>query len=87
MKNFKRSAVHTESYFSKIIHYIHASPVLHGFVTAIPDWRWSSYQNFLSDTATKINREAVLTWFGGKEGFVQFHQQPVYLKSKIMFGD
>lgn len=85
MKNFKRSAVGTDSYFSKIIHYIHANPVHHGFVTAIPHWRWSSYHSFFSNTPGKINREPILNWFGGKEGFVEFHQQPVYLKSKDMF--
>ena len=87
MKNFKRSTVHTDSYFSKVIHYIHANPVHHGFVTAIPDWYWSSYHSFLSNAPTKINREAILNWFGGKEGFIHFHQQPVYLKGKDMFDD
>lgn len=85
MKNFKRSAVDTEGYFSKIIHYVHANPVHHGFVKAIPDWRWSSYHIILSDAPTMINREKVLNWFGGKEGFVQYHQQPINFKGKDMF--
>jgi putative transposase len=87
MKNFKRGVVTTDSYFSKIIHYIHANPVHHGFVKYMADWRWSSYNSFLSADATRINREEVLNWFGSKEAFIQFHQQPVYLKGKNMFDE
>ncbi|MEP7278592.1 MAG: hypothetical protein ABI813_08125 [Bacteroidota bacterium] len=87
LKNFSRRIITTDSYFSKIIHYIHANPVHHGFVKAICDWHWSSYNTFLSNHPTKINRDEVLNWFGGKEGFIQFHQQPVYLKGKDMFDD
>jgi len=77
LKNFKRSVVTTDSYFSKIIHYIHANPVLHGFVKTIHDWHWPSYKTFLSTDPTKINRDEVLNWFVGKEGFIQFHQHPL----------
>ena len=87
MKNFKRHLIDTNNYFSKIVHYIHANPVHHGFVKAISDWRWSSYHSFLSNAPTKINRAAVLDWFGGKDGFVRFHQQTIDLKSKDMFDD
>jgi REP-associated tyrosine transposase len=87
MKNFKRQAVTSDSYFSKIIHYIHANPVHHGFVDAMHEWRWSSYNTILSNADTKINRNEVLHWFNGNEGFIQFHQQPVHLKTKEMFDD
>lgn len=87
MKNFKHAAVSSDGYSSKIIHYIHANPVHHGFVSAIQQWRWSSYNAFLSARPTKINRDEILSWFGGKEGFIKFHQQPVYLKGKDMFDD
>ncbi|MBS1975122.1 MAG: hypothetical protein JST13_12275 [Bacteroidetes bacterium] len=87
MKNFKRRLVNTDSYFSKIIHYIHANPVHHGLAQSIEEWRWSSYHAIISAKATKINRDEVLKWFNGKEGFIQTHQQPVYLKTKEMFDD
>jgi len=85
MKNFKRSAVDTDSYLSRVIYYIHANPVHHGYVTDMADWRWSSYHSFLSTNATNIHRETILSWFGGKEGFIRFHQQPICLKTKEMF--
>ena len=87
MKNFKRHLIDTNNYFSKIVHYIHANPVHHGFVKAISDWHWSSYHSFLSTAPTKIKRAAVLDWFGGRDCFVQFHQQTIDLKSKDMFDE
>lgn len=56
MKNFKRQAITTDSYFSKIIHYLHANPVHYGFVAGISDWKWPSYNTMLSNSKTKINR-------------------------------
>ena len=85
MKNFKRKAVATDEYFSKLIHYIHANPVHHGFTKDMFAWRWSSYRSFLCESPTNISRKEVLDWFGGKEAFIRFHQQPVYLKTTDMF--
>jgi len=87
IKNFKRHTVISDSYFSKIIHYIHANPVHHGFVAMMADWKWSSYNTMLSNTDTKINRTEVLQWFNGREEFIKFHQQAVYLKTKEMFDE
>jgi len=80
MKNFKREPVSTDGYFSTIIHYIHANPVHHGFVEHMGDWHWSSYNTLLSGSATRINREEIITWFGNRDAFIAFHEQPVYLK-------
>ncbi len=87
MKNFKRKPVLNDEYISKLIHYIHVNPVHHGLVTNIGDWHWSSYNTCLSTHSTKINRDEVLNWFGSKETFIRFHQQPVYLKTTDMFDD
>jgi len=84
-KNFRKKIVMQDDYFSKLIHYIHANPVHHGFVNNMGSWKWSSYNCFLSNAPTKINRNEILDWFGGKEQFVKFHQQPIFLKSTDMF--
>ncbi|HVM88269.1 MAG TPA: hypothetical protein VMT76_08770 [Puia sp.] len=39
LKNFKRQQVEKDSYFSKIIHYIHSNPVHHGFVHSVDEWK------------------------------------------------
>ncbi len=72
---FKRVAVENEGYFTKLIYYIHANPKKHGMQTAFRGYSWSSYATILSDHPTKLERELVLEWFGGKAAFELFHQQ------------
>src|SRR5207247_1517991 len=38
----KRSLVETDVSFAKLVHYIHANPVHHGYVKQIYDWHYSS---------------------------------------------
>jgi putative transposase len=75
MKNFKRKQVVSESYFVNLIQYIHSNPIHHGFVQSIEEWDWSSYQSLLSDKKSLLEREIVLEWFDGRDGFLKFHQQ------------
>ena len=74
---FKDKEVTTETYYTKLIHYIHANPVHHGFVKEMEDWPYSSYNTFLSNKKTLLKRQDVLEWFNGKEDFIKFHQQPI----------
>jgi putative transposase len=76
----KRSIIDKDESFSKLIHYIHANPVHHGFAKQINKWIYSSYNSLLSNGKTLLLRDEVLTWFGGKDEFIKFHQQPIDLK-------
>jgi REP element-mobilizing transposase RayT len=81
--NFKREKVTTDEYFTKLIHYIHANPVHHGFVNSIPEWPWSSYHRHATgEPSTLLMGEAVMHWFGSRAQFIQFHQQPIARKGK-----
>lgn len=71
--NFKRKIVDNTAYYSKLIFYIHNNPVHHQFVTAMEDWKFSSYQSYLMDKKTKVEREKVLEWFGSLQEFKNFH--------------
>lgn len=75
MDYLKRKVVIEESYFSKLVHYIHYNPIHHGFCKKLEDWQFSSYFSMLSDKSTLLKRETVLGWFGSREAFVKFHQQ------------
>jgi len=75
--NFKRKPVINDPYFTTLIHYIHANPVHHGFVKDISDWTWSSYHSLLSEKHTRLKREEVLAWFGGKAAFSSSHYKPL----------
>jgi len=76
-QNTCRKVVGTEIYFLNAIHYIHLNAVHHGIVFKLEDWPHQSFHSYLSNGKTKLAREKVLDWFGGKEQFIAFSQKPV----------
>jgi putative transposase len=74
MDYIKRKSVNDESYFTNLVHYIHYNPVHHNFIKDLKDWKYSSYQSFLSDKPTRLQRNEVLSWFGNVSNFISFHQ-------------
>lgn len=72
---FGRVPVTTDGQFWNVIAYIHQNPQKHKFVKDFRDWKWSSYGVLLSDKPTKLQRDAVLDWFGGKEGYLKLHEE------------
>lgn len=71
---FRRIAVTDETYFSRLISYIHHNPEKHGLIEDFRLYPYSSYQAHLSDRPSRLKREEVLRWFGGREGYVNFHR-------------
>jgi REP element-mobilizing transposase RayT len=71
---FERKLVGTESYFWRLITYIHRNPMHHGFADDPGTWPWSSYGAMLSLRPTRVQRDLVLDWLGGREGFVEAHR-------------
>ncbi len=82
IESVKRRQIETESDYTKIIHYVHANAVHHGICRRIEDWPHSSYHALIHSAPTSLMREQVLSWFGGRDQFIQFHQQKVELKLK-----
>jgi putative transposase len=82
MPNFKTNDIEDDLAFYAIIHYIHANPVHHGFVKDIRDWKHSSFLSLYSDKPTKLDRDYVLTIFGSKQAFLNFHAKPIDRKYK-----
>ncbi len=82
MRRFKRNLALTEEDFLTFLFYIHKNPVHHGLCAALGQWRYCSYNAFLSNAPTMLEREYVLDKLGGTQGFIEFHQKPVYLKGK-----
>jgi len=73
---FERKPVKTEKYFIKLVHYIHSNPVKDGFVEKIEQWEHSSYNSFLLNTETFINKDVVIKYFSDLENFKYVHQKP-----------
>lgn len=72
---FGRVPITTDRQFWNVIAYIHQNPQKHKFVKDFRDWKWSSYGIFFSEKPTKLKRDTVLDWFGGKESYLELHKQ------------
>jgi REP element-mobilizing transposase RayT len=72
---FGRVAVTTDRQFWNVIAYIHQNPQKHQFVKDFRDWTWSSYGILIAEKPTPLKRVVVLDWFGGKESYLDLHQQ------------
>lgn len=73
-KHFKRIKLNDENYLRQLIVYIHLNPKHHLDVN-FKEYKFSSYQTFISDKETRIEREEVLKLFGGLENFIFCHNQ------------
>jgi putative transposase len=71
---FKRKVVKTDAYFSTLLFYKHANPELHEVVTDFRRYPYSSYQSHMAiHKPTRLDRRAVLNWFGGVDAYRQAH--------------
>jgi hypothetical protein len=76
----KRSCVENENDFTSFIFYIHKNAVHHGLCKKIGEWKYDGYSSLLSEKATLLKRDETIAWFGSRELFIKFHNQPVHLK-------
>lgn len=81
--HLKRNEVCGDAYFSKIIHYIHANAVQHGYCSRIEDWPFSSYKQLINADLNAFPASEIFDWFGGKNEFLLFHQQPIQRRKKF----
>ncbi len=72
-KPFKRRLVDSDRYFAALVRYIHRNPQKHGLIPDFREWPWSSYGAILAERPTRIPRDDVLAWFGGRAPFVALH--------------
>ena len=70
---FKRKVIKSEDYLTSIMAYIHLNPVRAGLCEKPEDWKYSSYNAFITYKPSKLKRQEVLSWFGGKEDFIEYH--------------
>jgi len=75
-KNFRRKVVDSETYFQKLVFYIHNNPVHHKFTEHIIEYPWTSYGTVISNKKTKLQREKVIESFNDLENFKYYHSIP-----------
>ena len=72
---FKRKIIEDEKYFYSSVYYIHSNPVHHGIIKDLTTYRFSSFNSLIGNKETKLCRNEVLEWFGGKKNFIEFHTE------------
>jgi putative transposase len=72
-KRFGRIPVKSDRYFAALVRYIHRNPQTHGFTTDFRQYPHSSYASLLSSQPTRLQRRAVLDWFGDRGKFAEAH--------------
>jgi REP element-mobilizing transposase RayT len=72
---FQRVLVTSNSHFLTLVAYIHYNPQKHGFISDYRDWPYSSYSALLGTQSTRLDREQVLDYFGGREVFLEYHSR------------
>ena len=70
---FGRARVESQQQLMWVVVYIHRNPEKHGFVDDFQTWTYSSYHALLSAQATRLRRDDVLGWFGGRRGLELAH--------------
>jgi len=82
----KRKEITNNSYFTRVVNYIHQNPIHHGFCKEASEWEYSSFNSMISTTkSTKLERNTIFDWFGGIEQFVSFHQENRHFDEEIDF--
>ena len=76
LQGTKRVLLNAFRTFEQQMHYIHSNPRHHFLVKKIEQWPYSSYPTYISNHNTQLPRAEVFQRFGGKDRFIQFHQQP-----------
>ena len=76
----RRSKAIDDADISAFIFYIHKNAVHHHITKKIGDWKYDSYQTIISTKPTHLQRQFCINWFGSKQAFMKFHEQPIHLK-------
>ena len=83
MDTMKRNKAENDDMITAFIFYIHKNAVHHGLTSEIGEWKFDSFNSFLSNHKTELLRDEVISWFGKKKDFIHFHKQSIVLKFQI----
>jgi len=75
---FERSCemrlIDTDEYLIDLICYIHNNPVKHNICKSPEQYRWSSYNEIISDNSVFCNSEKIIHLFDSRENFIFVHR-------------
>ncbi len=69
----RRKPVESATYFKHLILYHHYNAVLHDFCPEVLDYPFTSYHTHIDKEPTFLERDIVLSRFGGRDAFIKRH--------------
>ena len=72
-RNFKRIELEEDTHLKYLIFYIHNNAQKHGLIADFRNYRYSSYNAYISGKPTSVSISHGLELFDGLEGFMNFH--------------
>jgi putative transposase len=73
-QRFKRIHIDSEAYWYRSLYYTHHNPIHHRFCKEYHEYVWTSYNEYLDDSPTMVERDFVLGLFSGTQIFIDSHQ-------------
>ena len=70
----RRIEVADDSHLQHAIIYVHANAQKHKLVKDFTLHPWTSYHSIVSDKPTRLLKDEVLQWFGGRDQFIETHR-------------
>ena len=81
----QRIRVEDEDYLIQLIAYVHLNPFKHKFTEDFKNYPYSSYNSYLSNKPTSIEKEYIMSLFGDKANFEYWHDlNKLSLEEKMM---
>ncbi|GGI26598.1 hypothetical protein GCM10008119_23450 [Pedobacter mendelii] len=71
---YKAKKINNDNHYTAIITYIHNNQVEAGLAAKPEDYKYSSYNTYLLNKPTVINKAEVLEWFMNLGAFVEAHK-------------
>ena len=75
LKNFRREPIKNKAYFMNAVIYTHRNPVHHAFCDRYTDWSYTSFCEIKERNSQMIEVEKLLRMFGGRDSFIDLHEQ------------
>jgi putative transposase len=83
-EHLHRIRIENDEYLIQLIAYIHLNPVKHEFTNDFKNYKYSSYQVYLSEKTTNIEKGYVMSLYGDVANFEYWHDfKKLCLEDKI----
>ena len=77
---FKRKKITDQNYLIDALVYINNNPVHHGFCSKPQDYKWSSYNLYLTEKPPELFKMVIREWFDDTENFIYVHEKKINIE-------